>query len=389
MVFRTHKQRPRYRHPVQAPKTAPRFIPIPEPQPADCTLALTTILGAQRISAIQAAGQIVFHSVGDTGGINGTDAQDAVAEAMETGFAAKPISTDPAFFYHLGDVIYYNGQSELYDAEFYEPYKYYPAVIFAIPGNHDGDTVVESGDLPDSEPSLQGFFTNFCAAQSTAINAYRDSMIQPYAYWMLEAPFVTIIGLYANVDGTLDAPGSTTQQDWFVAQLKQVDPATCLIVAVHQPPYSLDKMHSGYPAVNSAIDQAAQETGIWPHAVFSGHVHNFQRFTRTVGTTSIPYIIAGSGGYAHTSKALHKMQRDANQDPVQVPLQTTYANVELRSYNEVDSGFMRVTVDATHLTVDFFAVPFTGTPVTIPFDTMVLNHRTRAIESDTTSAGPY
>lgn len=65
----------------------------------------------------------------------GTEAQDAVAEAMENQFTSASTNAVPAFFYHLGDVIYYNGQSSLYDSQFYEPYKYHPAVIFAIPGS--------------------------------------------------------------------------------------------------------------------------------------------------------------------------------------------------------------------------------------------------------------
>ena len=57
------------------------------------------------------------------------------------------------------------------------------------------------GDLPDTEPSLYGFLQNFCAPQRTQISTYRDAMTQPYVYWTLEAPFVTIIGLYGNIDG--------------------------------------------------------------------------------------------------------------------------------------------------------------------------------------------
>jgi DNA repair exonuclease SbcCD nuclease subunit len=47
-----------------------------------------------------------------------------------------------------------------YPTQFYEPYQYYPAPIFAIAGNHDGDTRIEKGDPPDTELSLDGFF--FC-----------------------------------------------------------------------------------------------------------------------------------------------------------------------------------------------------------------------------------
>jgi len=387
-VLRTHKLRPTFRTPVHQPKAEPRFIPIPTPQPANCTLPLATILSAEEIQAIQQAKKIVFHSVGDTGGINGTAAQDAVSDSMEGQYASARKSV-PSFLYHLGDVIYYNGQSTLYDAQFYEPYKYYPGVIMAIPGNHDGDTFVQSGDLPDSEPSLYGFFQNFCAAQSTPIGTYRDSLTQPYAYWTLDAPFITIIGLYGNVDGTLDGKGTTVQQQWLTEQLQQTHqahPTNCILIAVHQPPYSLDKAHSGYTSIGDAIDQAASDAGVWPHAVFSGHVHNYQRFTRNLQvngkTHAIPYLIAGAGGYANTPAQMHKMQRDANNDPVPCPLPTTTPGVELRGYNENAPGFLRVTVTPTTLTADYFIVPFTGAAPATPFDSMTLNYKTGTITSE-------
>jgi hypothetical protein len=387
-VFRTHKLRPTFRTPVHQPKAVPRFIPIPVPQPANCTLPLSAILSVEEVQAIQQAKKIVFHSVGDTGGINGTVAQDAVADSMESQYTSSG-NLAPSFLYHLGDVIYYNGQSTLYDAQFYEPYKYYPGVIVAIPGNHDGDTFVQAGDLPDSEPSLFGFFQNFCASQSTPIGTYRDSLTQPYAYWTLDAPFITIIGLYGNVDGTLDGKGTAVQQQWLTAQLQQAHqahPNNCILIAVHQPPYSLDKAHSGYTSIGDAIDQAATAAGVWPHAVFSGHVHNYQRFTRSIQvgekTHAIPYLIAGAGGYANTPAQMHKMQRDANNDPVPCPLPTVDPEVELRGYNENAPGFLRVTVTPTTLTADYFIVPFTGAAAPNPFDSVTLNYKTGTITSE-------
>ena len=89
----------------------------------------------------------------------------------------------------------YNGQQRLYQTEFYEPYQYYPALIFAIPGNHDGDTHVRKNDPPDVEPSLFGFMENFCDSSPRYANPYRMTMTQPYPFWTLDAPFVTIIGL--------------------------------------------------------------------------------------------------------------------------------------------------------------------------------------------------
>jgi Calcineurin-like phosphoesterase len=384
--FRTSKQRLAFQQVNHAPKASPRFIPIPIPQPVNCTLPLTAILGNDQVKAIQDAGQIVFHSVGDTGGFNGTDTQDAIAEAMEAQYTTAAANAAPSFFYHLGDVIYYNGESTMYEAQFYEPYKYYPAVIFAIPGNHDGDTVVYPGDPPDPEPSLYGFIKNFCAPQRTPLSTYRDAITQPYVYWTLEAPFVTIIGLYGNVDGTLDGPGTVVQQQWLASQLKNANPANCIIVAVHQPPYSLDGTHGGYPTIVNAIDQAAFAAGVWPHAVFSGHVHDYQRFSRAVTidgrVRTIPYLVSGAGGYANTPKQLHKLQRDTANDPVPCPCSTSDPTVMLRGYNENAPGFLRVTVNSTELTAQYFTVPFAGPVPPTPFDAVTLNYQTSTITNE-------
>ncbi|MGI8552202.1 MAG: metallophosphoesterase [Dehalococcoidia bacterium] len=387
-AVRTNKQRPTYLQPLHAPKEFPRFEPVPISLPTSTTLPLSAIIGDT--SGIQAHGQIVFHGVGDTGGFNGTDAQEAVANTMEAQIAAAADNLKPAFFYHLGDVIYYNGQSSLYSAQFYEPYKFYPAPIVAIPGNHDGDTHVRPPDPPDSEPSLAGFRTNFCDSQRRHLDTYRDTMTQPYVYWTLQAPFVTIIGLYGNVDGLLDGPGTAVQQQWLTAQLRQADQNACLIIAVHQPPYSLDDSHGGYPAILTALDQAVHAAGRWPDAVLSGHVHNYQRFTRTVAepgagaTREIPYLVAGAGGYARTSRALHKLNRNPNDPanpPVPCPIQTLQPDVELRGYHEAACGFLRVTVTDQRLTIEYFAVPFVGQPPVAPFDAVTVTYRTGRIEN--------
>ncbi len=375
---RTHKQRPAFGNPMHVGKEFPRFISVPISQPVNSTLPLSAVLGNARVSDIQKAEQIVFHTVGDTGGHNGTEAQEAIAAAMEAQFGANP-NDNPAFFYHLGDVIYFNGQSQSYPVQFYEPYQYYPAVIFAIPGNHDGDTHVRPDDLPDTEPSLYGFIQNFCAPQRTPISAYRDALTQPYVFWTLKAPFVTMIGLYGNVDGTLDGPGAAAQHQWFTEQLAQADKSTCIIVAVHQPPYSLDTTHCGYPYIGDAIDQAASATKVWPDVVFSGHVHNYQRFTRQVElddgkTKDIPYIIAGAGGYANTSQRLHKIQKDENGNPPSpLPFNTTKKGVQLDNYNDTEPGFLRVTVTAQRLTTEYYTVPF-GSQSAQKFDEVVLDH---------------
>src|SRR5262249_60405046 len=125
----------------------------------------------------------------------------------------------------------------------HDPDRYNKPFIFALPANNDGDPHARQNDPPVTEPSLTGFMRNFCTTQPTHLSPYRATMTQPYVYWSLDAPFVTIIGLYSNVDGSLDGRGGFEQQAWLQHQLQQAAPDKCLVVTVHHPPYSLDRPH--------------------------------------------------------------------------------------------------------------------------------------------------
>jgi len=385
------KARRAFGDPVSSLKPKSTFVPIPlvHQMPADLTYDAAAVLGNDKINAINSAGKIVFQMVGDTGGINGTDVQDELAVQMEQQVTSANAPDQPAFFYHLGDVIYYNGQSQNYKPQFYEPYQYYPAPIFAIPGNHDGDNVVQAGDPPDTEPSLTGFFDNFCAAQRVPSpnSPYRYVMDQPWPYWTLKAPFVTIIGLYSNVEGNLDDPGSPetdqTQYNWLIEQLRTADASKGLLLAVHHPPFSLDTAHGGYQDILDAIDQATKAAGRVPDAVFTGHVHNYQRFTRTVNGKQIPYVIAGAGGYARTQSSMHQMQTDPKTADGRMPdnFQTTHPDVVMATYNAENPGFLNITVDGTYLTGAYYINTFGGgTLPSNPFDTFKLNWKTGKLE---------
>jgi hypothetical protein len=69
-------------------------------------------------------------------------------------------------------------------------------------------------------------------------------MTQPGVYWMLDAPFIRIIGLYSNC---LENPGflegdkgrNTSQLDWLKKTLKSISSKKdnkALIIATHHPP---------------------------------------------------------------------------------------------------------------------------------------------------------
>jgi len=174
------------------------FQPLPKPTGAyPYRLRLDPVLAPSAVSAIQSAGELAFHLVGDTGGVKNPQPHQTVADHMGQDFSGAGTPA-PSFFYHLGDVVYFYGQSSEYYPQFYEPYSLYPAPIMGIPGNHDGDP-----GAPATEPSLAGFVNNFCADRPhltrDAQEIHRDAMTQPHVYWTLLAPFLTIIGLYTNV----------------------------------------------------------------------------------------------------------------------------------------------------------------------------------------------
>jgi hypothetical protein len=309
-------------------------------------LDLAEVLPA-RTRAIRKSGQIVFHMVGDTGGVNGTGAQQNVADHMAGQVRETALPEQPSFFYHLGDVVYYHGEDVGYHDQFYFPYQDYPAPIFAIPGNHDGDT-------PDPKDTLAPFCEHFCAAEPVhppeAGHSDRPTMTQPNCYWRLDAPFLTLVGLYSNVSGALDDPkgSSTPQRDWLTEQLRTAPADRCLLLAVHHPLYSLGK-HGGTDLVREAIEHAVRNSERIPDAIFTGHDHCYQRFTLKQEGRHVPVVVAGAGGFA-TYDDLTRVKEDR-------PLPE---GVKLEAYNDKRPGFVRLSVTAETLTSEYFTVPKPG-----------------------------
>ena len=321
--------------------------------------------GAAKTAAIEQAGQIVFHSVGDTGSVEGPTTQSLVADKMVSDFTETNSADIPSFFYHLGDVVYYFGEATYYYDQFYEPYRSYPAPIVAIPGNHDG--VVYAAD---PAPTLAAFLANFCAASFApspdAGGLARTTMIEPGVYFTFDAPFVRILGVYSNVledPGVISAQNGTyptldsRQIDFLqtaLARVKSENYTGAVIIAVHHPPFTGGSTHGGSPLMLQDIDAACQAAGVWPHAVFSGHSHNYQRFTRSVNGVQIPYLVAGCGGHAPLSKMSGTYRTP-------FPIDST---LTLESYDDTDYGYLRVVVNATTLTIEFHPESDGGTTKT-------------------------
>jgi len=353
--------------PVQASFSLPTYPFQPLPNPTGLSpyhFDLSQFLTADDIAAIQAAGSMTIHTVGDTGDYRGTQ-QDFVAGMMTADAGAQPENAQPAFFYHLGDIVYFAGDIDLYGANFYATYQSYPAFIVAISGNHDCQPDdPQDGPVDPNKVPFDGFVQNFMsttpeAPGSLMTGAARTQMDQPNVYWTFTTPFATIIGLCSNV-GETEAEIHADQQAWFVSELQAADPTKALIVTIHHPPFSGDVDHSGSSEAETILSTSFQSAGRYPDMVLSGHVHNYQRFTNIVtdasgNTRQIPFIVAGAGGYTN----LGKLSKVSGQYPT-VPLQID-TDLTLEQYDQDDFGFLRLTISPTQITGTYLAAPFTTT----------------------------
>jgi Calcineurin-like phosphoesterase len=272
----------------------------------DQTMKLADIIGKQGSDEIQSLGEIRFHAVGDTG-VNHAEQAENVADEMSTDYQAGAGGLNPAFLFHLGDVVYGPDKENHYGERFYRPYRHYPGKILGIPGNHDGEAKSKA-----DEPSLSAFRDHFCAKkagipiQASGSGIFRENMTQPGVYWLLDAPFMRMIGLYSN---RLENPGYLEGRDskgkvdksqitWLQDTLNSIakNPAKkALVIATHHPPYSQGG-HSGSTEMSATIDAACTAAGVTPDLFLSGHAHNYQRYTRRINQKQVPYIVAGTGG---------------------------------------------------------------------------------------------
>ena len=205
-------------------------------------------------------------------------------------------------------------------------------------------------------------------------------MDQPGVYFTLDAPFVSIIGLYTNV---LEGPGVISSQGgkypsmnddqltFLAAELERLAPARkalqrAVIVATHHPPASVDSVHGGSTGLANDIDAACKTANFWPDAILSGHAHLYQRFTRATGGRQFPYVVAGSGGFAAT-----RPRSGLPKAPVTVGEYTLVVNPI------VEFGYLTVTV--TMSAQPTLAITFNDRTHTTTHDSVTVNLKTGAL----------
>jgi hypothetical protein len=374
--------------------------PVPAPRMQPPRMDLAEVLDETWLQPIIAANRIAFHSVGDTGAAKVNAFQTAALAIAHEANVADAMALDvqeagesaPAFFFHLGDVVYNFGEGQYYYDQFYEPFRNYDRPIFAIPGNHDGMVFGPEPDLPQI-PTLTAFLRNFCSITPTASpdagGLARTTMTEPGVYFTLDAPHVSIIGLYTNVlegPGVISSEGgrypiADDQLQFLTEELTRLKPPRAageraVILACHHPPVSADSKHGGTTGLANDIDQACTSAGLWPDAVLSGHAHLYQRFTRAVDGRQIPYVVSGSGGFSATPP-----QGGLPQAPL------TKGEYTLEIDPIVEFGYLTVAVDLS-ATPPSLTLTFQARDRQTTHDSVAVNLETSQIDSDGPPAAP-
>jgi len=348
--------------------------------------------GVAVTNAITGAKNILFHALGDSGASNAGKYPNElrVADQVTLDCASSAPPHRPAFLFHLGDIVYNFGEARYYYDQFYEPFRNYPAPIFAIPGNHD--SFIVPGTQPADYP-LATFQRNFCSPTPIitpeAGSLHRTAMTQPGVYFALDAPFVRVIGLFSNA---LEDPGVISNEDkkwpdsltdvqlaFLKAQLQKIrhdkyDGA--VILATHHPAFSYSPEaskgsggnHGCSTVMMQQIDQICSDAGVYPHAFLAGHAHNYQRYTRIMQfgdkEINVPFIVCGDGGHN-----VNRLVRPHRGEPASEPgtgSDVTYLDggaqkmkvkhLILAKYDDENYGYLRIYVDKDYLKIGFHQV---------------------------------
>jgi Calcineurin-like phosphoesterase len=346
--------------------------------------------GPNIVRQIAKSGGIVFHALGDSGASSSRRyaSEINVADQLTTDAHSADPSDRPAFLFHLGDVVYDFGESKYYYDQFYEPFRNYPAPVFAIPGNHD--SFIVPGTPAGSEP-LTIFSRNFCSESPVitpeAASLHRTAMTQPGVYFTLDAPFVRVIALFSN---SLEDPGVISsengkwkavpdfQLEFLAAQLKRIKDENyqgAVLLAAHHPAFSYAPKgpsgargnHGSSFAMLRQIDEICKEAGVYPHAFISGHAHNYQRYTRELTflgqEIDVPFVVCGNGG--HAANPLVRSRRGqpslepvngSRVDYLEVKPAVQVTGLILEKYDDRNYGYLRISANKEQLRIGFHQV---------------------------------
>ena len=379
---------------------ASKFLPLPFKTTAGVTEPILTLsdalgpAGPATTARIKHAGQIVFHSAGDTGATRGPKTENEVIDKMVADFTDEAPAAVPQFFYNLGDIVYSFGEHKYYYDQFYDAFRNYPAPIFAIPGNHDGIVLpparrhrrrpILALRLPRQllRARLRAF-----AGRRRHLAHHHDparrllhprSSAGPHPRPLLQHAgeprrhllHCRSLHRQSEVPAAIRRPARPTSRPPLPASRRRSFSGAVLI-AVHHPPYSFGK-HTGSLVMLKEIDAICKATGVWPHAVLSGHAHNFQRFTRTLGTRQIPFYVIGNGGHGLSRLA---QGQTVLRTPQTMPIfaqPEAGDSIVFENYDDKSYGYLRILVNAQQLRIEYHPAS-DGTSTKTPNDSVTVD----------------
>ncbi|MBL8914881.1 MAG: metallophosphoesterase [Archangium sp.] len=223
-----------------------------------------------------------FFAWGDSG--TGTNAQLQVAERLARDADEATLSLI------LGDIIYYVGEPELYDARFFGPYAplLRRMVIWPTIGNHD------VGLDPLGGPYLDAYYLP------------RNNPANTELYYSFDYGDAHFVCLDTHVSGHFSP--SAPQLLWAAADLAASN-AKWKFVYFHVPPYT-GGTHADDPFIRDNILPVLEAAGV--DVVFSGHSHVYERtyllrgntitqsdrsnYVRDVPDAGTLYVVSGTAG---------------------------------------------------------------------------------------------
>jgi hypothetical protein len=159
------------------------------------------------------------------------------------------------------------------------------------------------------------------------------------------------------------------QLDFLKAQLQRAVAeryAGALLLAVHHPPFVYQPPagpttgHQSSLDMLREIDAVCAGVGLYPHAVLSGHTHNYQRFTRKVSLADrqleVPFIICGNGGHAVSAMVDASQARPvkgADVSYIDVNPGVTSGSLTIDGFDDTNFGYLLVTVDGSCLKIAY------------------------------------
>jgi hypothetical protein len=186
--------------------------------------------------------------------------------AGQRAIAAQMVKWKPEFALAVGDIVYPNGEADLYGPRYFEPYGELVrnAVVYPALGNHDVRTA-------NGAPYLAAF----SLPQEPGGERYYAVDYGPARFWA--------------IDTTQPFHPGTPQYQWLAADLEK-STAKWKFAFFHHPAYS-SGLHGSNPAVQQHLVPLFTKHKF--AAVFAGHDHHYERTYPIHGVT---YFVSGGGG---------------------------------------------------------------------------------------------